>query len=136
MESGLGLGERVGRLTRRVKTGLARRRELRHELSVVQAAEARAERAPEEFRAVEIREAHMKLVRQYRPKPYDGAMVLFRCTGKSDKFEHTSELGWEGLVRNGVEVCEVTGTHLELFDEPHVHVLAHRLKQVLDRLPV
>lgn len=94
MESGLSLGERVGRLTHRVKSGLARRRELQNELAVVNAAAARAERAPEEFRAVEIREAHMKLVRDYRPKPYAGAMVLFRCTGKTTS--SNTRANWAG----------------------------------------
>lgn len=133
--AGLSLAERGLNLLARVKWGLIERRRLRREVDAVKAARASGRRADESVRPVEVREANMELMASYVPPPTDQGLTLFRCRGLNDKFEHTPALGWEEVVRTGLEVIPVTGTHLKLFEEPHVTLLADRLASCLGRPP-
>ena len=81
------------------------------------------------FRAVS--EAHYWGFLAYRPRPYPGRAVLLRPaeTGAS----RSPHLGWEGLVRGGIEVCFVATGHAAMIKEPEVRVLAEKLEPYLVR---
>ena len=66
---------------------------------------------------------------RYHPQPYQGRIVLFR-TPKHPSKDPT--LGWAQFAAEGVEVCEIPGTHRTLMSEPHVQVLAERLRCFID----
>jgi amino acid adenylation domain-containing protein len=66
----------------------------------------------------------------YRPKVYDGRVTLFWASkdlrAKFDMIE-----GWQTLAGGGLDLIEISGTHLDLIKEPNVHGLAKQLKQCL-----
>jgi len=70
---------------------------------------------------------------QYRPSVYPGQLVIFRSVNREETFENDELLGWGGLAAGGIEVFDVTGTHLEMLYEPNVRVLAEKLRSCLDR---
>lgn len=130
-QDGLSVAGRWKSLFARVRDG--RRAAKRREAEVKAVLEDRraGRRSSEELRPVEIREAHMELMRAYRPEPWDGPFTLFRCMGQNDKFEHHRALGWES-VATSLRLVEVPGVHLELFEVPaYVGVLARKVSLVL-----
>jgi len=66
----------------------------------------------------------------YRPKMYDGRVTLFWASkdlrAKFDMLE-----GWRALARGGMDLHEISGTHLDMIKEPHVAELAQKLKACL-----
>jgi thioesterase domain-containing protein len=66
----------------------------------------------------------------YRPQPFDGRVTLFWASqdlrAKFDMLE-----GWRVLARGGMELHEISGTHLDMIKEPHVADLAKKLSDCL-----
>ena len=81
------------------------------------------------FRAVS--EAHYWGFLAYRPQPYPGRAVLLRPneTGAS----RSPHLGWERLIRGGIEICRVATGHAAMIKEPEVRILAEKLENYLVR---
>jgi amino acid adenylation domain-containing protein len=75
----------------------------------------------------------------YAPGRFDGTLTLFRATECTDEYEaffasrgkSRHALGWSPLATEPVEVHVVPGTHASLGAEPHVRVLADRLRDSL-----
>jgi thioesterase domain-containing protein len=67
---------------------------------------------------------------QYHPQPFDGRVTLFWASkdlrAKFDMIE-----GWKTLARGGMELHEISGTHLDMIKEPHVADLAKQLNACL-----
>ena len=70
---------------------------------------------------------------RYVPRPYPGRIVLFRARdlGLGPGYRIDSLLGWRELARGGLDVHEVPGDHLGILREPHVQVLAEKLRPYL-----
>jgi amino acid adenylation domain-containing protein len=68
----------------------------------------------------------------YQPRPYPGAVALFRAR---DTLRPAADrcLGWDQVALAGVTVYDVPGNHTALVYEPHVRVLADHLRGALDR---
>jgi amino acid adenylation domain-containing protein len=68
--------------------------------------------------------------RQYCPQPFDGRVTLFWASkdlrAKADMVE-----GWNTLARSGLQLHEISGTHLDMIKEPHVSDIAQKLKTAL-----
>ncbi|MFL6211451.1 MAG: non-ribosomal peptide synthetase [Pyrinomonadaceae bacterium] len=84
-----------------------------------------------------------KAVRFYHPKPYPGRITLFRAA-ETDPWlaEHfikagvdinDKTCGWGALSTEPVAVYEIPGNHDRMCYEPHVRVLAKRLRQCIDK---
>jgi thioesterase domain-containing protein len=69
----------------------------------------------------------------YRPAPYVGDAILFRATLRDPRGRQGLFLGWERLVRGGIEVIEIPGEHSSLVHEPGVAVVASILRERIDR---
>ena len=73
--------------------------------------------------------------RNYVLQVYPGRVTLFRS--REQIIEVSSyrdpQLGWGELATGGLECHEVPGTHLGMLQEPHVQVLAEKLKDCLDK---
>jgi len=102
-----------------------------------------------EFLTREIRlmfKVQEQAVRDYLPKVYQGPITLFKATDQP--ILNATELaisrrypllGWDKLAAGAVEVHEVPGNHAfegSLLSEPHVRVLAEKLKVCLDGVHV
>ena len=73
----------------------------------------------------------VEAVQQYRPRPYPGRVTLFRAQEHRDNGRGLTQ-GWDALVRGGVDVQWVSGTHQSLVRRPHVAEVAERLRAILD----
>ncbi len=85
-----------------------------------------------------LKAAHEKANKDYVPKVYPGRAILFRVREPfkgdwSQWCELDPRLGWGKLVAGGLEIQEVPGNHMNMFDEPYVRVLAEKLKASLDQ---
>jgi thioesterase domain-containing protein len=70
---------------------------------------------------------------RYQPRAYPGRVVLFRAADIAGAFAHVGpELGWTGLIDQGIEVHEIPGTHDTLVLEPNVEMLVTHLKASLE----
>ena len=104
-------------------------------------------RAPEEsatqILADEVRLRHLlgETAARYDLRAYPGRITLFALAhrdGMSDSlfdpalFDVDPQLGWGRLAAGGVEVHELPGEHLSIFQEPHVRSLAEKLTACLE----
>ena len=67
---------------------------------------------------------------QFRPFP--GRIVLFRARTHALFSFYSRDLGWSELVRGGLEIVEIPGTHATILRLPHVRVLAEKFRATLD----
>ena len=72
-----------------------------------------------------------ELRKSYVPQVYPGRITLF--LGEAAKYLHDPQMGWGWLAGGGVEVHEVSGNHTDMLREPHVQVLADKLRTCLDQ---
>jgi amino acid adenylation domain-containing protein len=72
-------------------------------------------------------------VQAYRPGTCSAPLVLFRAAEKLDDEPTDPALGWSHLAKGSLEVEEVAGNHFTMLDEPHVSLLAERLRVHLAR---
>ncbi|NEO57698.1 MAG: AMP-binding protein [Okeania sp. SIO3B5] len=96
---------------------------------------------------VKVLKASVYAMGHYHPKKlYPTPIALFRSSdvrvwstaiGVTDamrnQLQKNSSLGWEQLSKSSVELETVPGDHITMMLEPHVQVLAERLKIYLDR---
>jgi thioesterase domain-containing protein len=75
--------------------------------------------------------ANMRVASSYKAQPYPGRVTLFRAADSWEESGRGPYLGWDHVAVRGVEVHEVPGDHVTLLEEPHVRVLAARLKTCL-----
>jgi thioesterase domain-containing protein/acyl carrier protein len=76
-------------------------------------------------------------VKLYMPQPYPGRIVLFRSREGYRYPEQRSPdrlLGWGKIARDGVEMYEIPGNHMQIVREPSVKLLGELLKECLDRV--
>jgi amino acid adenylation domain-containing protein len=72
-------------------------------------------------------------LRRHQYRPYEGSVVLFRASHQPHGIEPNPTLGWERVVRGGIEVVPVPGHHGTIIAEPRVRFLAAALAQCLNR---
>src|SRR6185312_727014 len=68
----------------------------------------------------------------YRARPYPGPVTLFRAADAGFDPGLGADLGWGRLILGAVDLHEVPGDHITLLAEPHVAVLAGRLRACLN----
>jgi acyl transferase domain-containing protein/thioesterase domain-containing protein/NAD(P)-dependent dehydrogenase (short-subunit alcohol dehydrogenase family) len=93
---------------------------------------------PYHFRLENIADTWIEAASVYRPTPYAGDAMLYRAGAPSGLTAGTAikldaHNGWSGYVLGGIEVNECPGDHNTMCEEPHVRVLARRLRAYLDR---
>ena len=93
---------------------------------IQQRAERRLAIAPREPSKAVFVAAH-----EYRPRPYPGRAMLFRCALQSTKPHFDPKLGWGDLLGDGLEICEMPGDHRDMFLEANVDLLAQQLDRAL-----
>jgi thioesterase domain-containing protein/acyl carrier protein len=74
-------------------------------------------------------EANMLARDTYVPKIYPGRVIFFQTRDNQD-----APYRWENLMTGGIEVHEIPGTHETLLQEPHVQIVAEKLKACLAQL--
>ncbi len=64
----------------------------------------------------------------YRPRPCSAPLVLFRAKGTMEQELTDATYGWSHLAEGSIEIEDVTGDHFTMLDEPHVSLLAEKLR--------
>ena len=80
----------------------------------------------------EIHELNRHAVATYVPQPYPGRLTVF-VARRLDSVGPNDHRVPSGLALGGVEVHKVPGGHQTMIDEPHVRVLARKLRACIDR---
>ena len=76
-------------------------------------------------------EAFLLAFKRYEPKAYYGDATLFRAGDGTEYLD--PNLGWNGIIRGRLDICEVSGDHDTILQEPHIGMLAHLLEHCLER---
>ena len=84
---------------------------------------------------VRLLRTHTEAWRAYQPQVYSGRIILFRASESTGDGSQKRDMGWGRLTSGEVEVHEVPGDHISMIHEPHVRVLAERLRGYLDMTP-
>ncbi len=67
----------------------------------------------------------------YQPRPYGGAMTLFRSSQEPAGRFLDPKMGWGEFVEGGIEVIVIEGDHFSIFQEPAVSQVAQRIDPAL-----
>ena len=67
----------------------------------------------------------------YAPGEYSGSITLFRATKQPPWIVSDATLGWERLVKGGVQMYHTPGHHADLVRNPRARVLAQQLNEAL-----
>ncbi len=104
--------------------------------------QSRYRRYLEEASNLSATDKHLEIIgtndlaaKEYALQPYPGQIILMRTEDKhrdnSIGQQYVSHFGWGDLAQGGLEIYYVPGSHVSLFDEPHVKVLAAKLRDCL-----
>ncbi len=74
--------------------------------------------------------AHAKAAYRYVPKVYPDRVTLFTAIEQPNVADHDPTLGWSALANN-IQLHSVPGNHLSFLKQPHVQILAQKLRQCL-----
>ena len=69
---------------------------------------------------------------RYEPRVYPGPIKLVRPIVNSFGPEWDSHRGWGLLARGGLDIWDVPGDHVSMFEKPNIQVLAARLRPHLE----
>nr|MDQ2937389.1 hypothetical protein [Acidobacteriota bacterium] len=78
-----------------------------------------------------IEELNFAAVKDYVPRVYPGRATLFLASDDLTAAYDVEE-GWQGLIGGGLEKVRVSGNHLDIVKEPHVRMVAEKLRVCLD----
>lgn len=71
--------------------------------------------------------AYARALAKYIPKPYAGRVVMYLCA-KERTQPFDPRLMWRKVVKGGIEVHRIPGTHRTMMQEPSVRLLADHLR--------
>lgn len=91
---------------------------------------------PDNLQDFTFQQENQEAASNYVPQAYPGPVSFFRAMDEIAGVSsyHDSLLGWGELAAGGLEIHEVPSTHLGMLQEPHVQVLAEKLKACIDRV--
>ena len=81
----------------------------------------------------DARAACTRAERMYRPRVYEGQIVLFRASEKGLR-GLDGETGWHKYAAGGLEIHEISADHGNILNEPRVQQLAAELRECLARM--
>ncbi len=77
---------------------------------------------------VKVLDCNVQAAKEYQPRIFAGKATLFWSEYQSWYIKKHPTLGWGDLVTDGLDVQQIPGNHITLMQEPHVRVLAKKLK--------
>lgn len=78
--------------------------------------------------------AHIQAVLFYEPHPYSGKVIIFETMEQEYFAPLDPKRGWGRLSLQEVETHRISGNHLSMLDEPHIHEVAKYLNEILHQL--
>ncbi len=83
-----------------------------------------------------VSDAFREAKKHYQFRPYPGAIALFNATEKEQYLGTVRDdrtMGWGSVARDGVEIIDVPGTHLQIVGYPVVSIVAAELRNRMNR---
>ena len=80
-------------------------------------------------RKVDVYRNCFRVMRNWVPKPYEFDLLHFRATQRL--LSSVLPYNWERFVQGRVEIAEIACSHLKMGFEPHVAIVADRLKTLI-----
>jgi amino acid adenylation domain-containing protein len=118
------------------------RREPHQQLAYVLELAARANILPPDLDLSDIRrlyhvfKANVRARQSYRPKPADLYVTVFQAAESPASAREYVARGWTELALAGIEIHSVPGNHFDMVREPHVRILAERLRACMEAAPI
>jgi len=81
-----------------------------------------------------VLEANRQALSAYLPQVYPGRLTLFLCSDAPERSFFDSRWGWSEMAAEGLEVHVIPGSHETMFSEPHVRVVAEKLRVCLQKV--
>ena len=78
-----------------------------------------------------INEKHQQAFNNYRLRPFEGRVHLFRANTNLYFMDDPRYLGWKEYAAKGVVVYRVPGNHKTMFEDPNARELARQLQEAL-----
>jgi amino acid adenylation domain-containing protein len=84
-------------------------------------------------RIFDVFKGNLRAMWEYRPQPYPGKITLFASVEQPTTVDVARDpyLGWGAWAEGGVEVHRIPGRHLDVIRQPHVRILAEKLRRCL-----
>jgi len=82
--------------------------------------------------SVYVLEQALRALQNYRIRPYPGKVTLFRARHGTPRIHSDPCGGWRGMAAGGIEVVEVPGSHMTMFEQPYVTALGQAIGRCLD----
>jgi acyl-CoA synthetase (AMP-forming)/AMP-acid ligase II/thioesterase domain-containing protein/acyl carrier protein len=86
---------------------------------------------------VKVMNANVKALDEYKFQVYPGRITLLRTEDQHRDeavgIQHDLLFGWGDFATGGIDMHYIPGSHLNLIAEPHVQLLAEKLKVCLER---
>ncbi len=79
-----------------------------------------------------INKTNFEAWNNYKITPYDGDLYLFRAQDRRFYIEDFEFFGWKPFILGKINILDVPGDHLNLFNPPNGEVFAKILQQLLD----
>jgi amino acid adenylation domain-containing protein len=73
------------------------------------------------------------LIRRYKAQMYNGDITVMRTRQGRMMALGRRDLGWSSVTEGTLSIIAVPGTHLSMFETPHVHVVAESVNNWLSR---
>ncbi|MEM9908966.1 MAG: hypothetical protein AAF921_28555, partial [Cyanobacteria bacterium P01_D01_bin.44] len=89
---------------------------------------------PYEERYARAHQANIRAADNYWPEPYSGRLSLFRANVQILDWHFSRALGWQTIVKDGVEITTIPGLFGNLFNQHSGPLLAEQVKAHLSRL--
>jgi len=80
-----------------------------------------------------VPDINVTAAKAYSPGPYAGRSILFITEEAPSLYTIDPRRGWTSLIQGGIEVHDVEGDNLTMYDAPYIEGLAKKLKSCLDR---
>ncbi len=81
---------------------------------------------------VKVLDCNVQAVKDYQPQVFAGRVTLFWSEYQDWYIKKHPTLGWGNLVTDGLDIQRIPGNHTTLMQEPHVQVLAEKLKSSIE----
>ena len=77
----------------------------------------------------DVYEKNVQSLFAYDVRPYGGAAILFRTADTANNYlKEGDAMGWDEFITGGVQVEDLPGTHHTIVKQPHVEILASRMR--------
>jgi thioesterase domain-containing protein len=96
---------------------------------------------PEHDEHLHVLQANAIALNEYTFNSYPGKLTLLRTADAErddDKvgMEYDPDFGWTDIFTGGLEIHQIPGSHMSLLDEPHVSVVAGKLRTCLNHISI